>query len=151
MKWIATLGPIGYLPASGTWASLVTLLVIYGLHALQVSWLLYSAITLAIGLLSIYAIKVCQPYFKHHDPGEIVIDEVLGCFITFLFVPFDTFGIYTPLIGFTLFRFFDITKIFGIRLLERQGGVAGVMLDDIAAGVVSNLIMHGFFWLLIGV
>lgn len=148
MKWIATLGPIGYLPASGTWASLVALGVIYGLHALNISWPIYWLITLAIGILSIYAIKVCQPYFKHHDPGEIVIDEVLGCFITFLCVPFD---FYTALIGFILFRFFDITKVLGIRLLERQGGVAGVMLDDIAAGVASNLIMHGFLWLLVGV
>lgn len=148
MKWIATLGPVGYLPAPGTWASLIALLGIYLLHALNVSWVIYCAITVALGFLGFCVVKISQQYFKHHDPGEIVIDEVLGCFIAFLFVPLDW---YTALIGFALFRFFDITKIFGIRWLERQGGVSGVLLDDIGAGLLSNLIVHGFLWFFVGV
>lgn len=143
MKWFATLGPIGYLPASGTWASLLTVLFVYGLHCLHASWTIYSCIMLAVAAVGFYAIKVSQPYFKHHDPGEIVIDEVVGCLVTFWCIPFSWT---IALIGFALFRFFDISKILGIRWLEQQGVVTGVVLDDIGAGILSNLLLYGLFW-----
>ena len=139
MKRIATLGPIGSLPASGTWASLVTLLIIYILHIMNFSWLVYGIVTLAIALLGTYAVKRSLPQFEHHDPKEVVIDEVLGCMITFLCVPFT---LYTALIGFALFRLFDITKIVGISWLERQGKILGVILDDVGAGILSNIILQ---------
>lgn len=145
MKHIATLGPIGYFPASGTWASLVALAMIVGLHKVYVSWLFYSIITLAIAIIGIYSVKVCHHQFKRHDPGEIVIDEVLGCFITFLFVPVN---MYSAMLGFALFRLFDITKMCGIAWLERQPGVWGVMLDDIGAGIVSNIVLHAVLLIL---
>lgn len=142
IKRIATLGPIGYLPASGTWASLVTILVIYILQVISISKFVYTSITGPLLLLSMYSIKSSLSFFKHHDPKEIVIDEVLGCWITFLYIPFSWYNV---LLGFTLFRFFDITKILGIRWLEHKKGIWGVILDDVAAGVLSNIIMHVFF------
>lgn len=143
-KTIATLGPIGYLPAPGTCASLFTLFFIYVLHMLHISWTAYSAIMLAIALIGLNVIKVSQDHFKHHDPSEIVVDELVGCLITFWNIPFSW---HTALIGFILFRFFDISKIFGIKWLEKQGKVAGVMLDDIGAGLLSNFILHGLLWI----
>lgn len=148
MKHIATVGPIGYLPAPGTCASALTIIGIYLLHVLGVSWGIYTSLTLFVGLVGFYAIQSSQTHFTHHDPREIVIDELLGCLITFWCIPFSW---HTALIGFALFRFFDISKIFGIKWLEKQGGVAGIMLDDIGAGILSNILLHIVLWTLVGV
>jgi phosphatidylglycerophosphatase A len=75
----------------------------------------------------------------HDDPAEIVIDEVVGCMITFFMVPLT---MQWAMLGLVLFRFFDIFKIGGIRRLERFVSAWGVMLDDIAAGIVSNVIIQ---------
>ena len=74
------------------------------------------------------------------DPGCIVIDEVAGMAVTFFAIPFN---MYIGFVGFILFRFFDILKPFHIRFLEKRIGVgAGVVIDDIAAGIMSNIILH---------
>ncbi len=75
------------------------------------------------------------------DPGCIVIDEIAGITVTLLGLPF------TPVFavaGFCLFRFLDILKPFPIRYLEKKisGGV-GIVLDDVLAGILSNLILRG--------
>jgi phosphatidylglycerophosphatase A len=69
------------------------------------------------------------------DASKIVIDEVLGMFLTLCFVPFSWTNL---LLGFVLFRFYDIVKPFGIRKLEQYPHGWGVMLDDAAAGVAAN-------------
>jgi len=77
------------------------------------------------------------------DPGEIVIDEVVGMWIALyghepaFFVP-----------AFGLFRILDIVKPFPVRNLERLPGGIGIMADDIAAGLLSNLILRGVCWFL---
>jgi phosphatidylglycerophosphatase A len=146
MKYIATLGPIGYLPASGTWASALTILFIYVLRLFNISRMAYSGIMCASIILAWYAIRTSKPYFKNHDPREIVIDEVVGCLIAFWCVPLSWLN---AVIGFGLFRFFDITKILGISWLERQGQVAGILLDDIGAGVLSNILLRFLLWLVV--
>ena len=143
MKWIATLGPIGYLPASGTCATLATLLMIHCLHLLHISWFTYGLILVVCLLGGLYAIQQTHKQFASRDPREIVIDEVVGCFCTFLFIPWT---VQTALLGFLLFRFFDITKSCGIRFLERPAGALGIMLDDVGAGIISNIILHGVLW-----
>lgn len=141
MKSIATLGPIGYLPAPGTWASLLTMIIIYLMHIFHFSWLLYAIITILILIIGAYSIKMGQPQFKDHDPREIVIDEMIGCLIAFFCIPFS---IGTALVGFVLFRFFDITKICGISWLEHRGKIAGIILDDVGAGLLTNILLHVF-------
>ena len=141
--FIATLGPVGYLPASGTCATAATLGLIYLVHLMHVSWFVYTGITAACALSAWWAIHAAQKYFATSDPREIVIDEVLGCLITFLWIPFT---LRTALLGFILFRFFDITKIAGIRFLERSPGAWGIILDDVGAGIISNLFIHAASW-----
>ncbi len=77
------------------------------------------------------------------DPGCIVIDEIAGIMIAFLGMPFNAFSIAA---GFVTFRFFDILKPFPIRYMERRlaGGV-GVVMDDLMAGVYSNIALRLLF------
>ena len=75
-----------------------------------------------------------------HDHGSIVWDEVAGMFISFLFVPITA---PTLLIGFLLFRLFDILKPWPIGVVDkRMHGGTGIMLDDIIAGIMTCVCMH---------
>lgn len=76
---------------------------------------------------------------NQQDPGCIVIDEVVGFLITMLWVPVSAL---TIVIGFVLFRFFDIRKPLGIKRLEALHGGWGVMMDDVLAGIYSNFLLH---------
>ena len=74
------------------------------------------------------------------DPGCIVIDEIAGMAVTFLGVPFSVPAV---IIGFVLFRFFDILKPFPVGYMEKRlSGGLGVVMDDVAAGVMSNVALH---------
>jgi len=72
------------------------------------------------------------------DASIIVIDEVIGMWIIMLFVPLTWL---TILIGFILFRFFDILKPLGIKKMENFNGGLGVMADDMLAGIYSNILL----------
>ncbi len=135
----ATLGPLGYAPCSGTVASTFTLLLAYTLSPL--SFTLFEQcllLTVFLGLslmLSAYALS----NFKSEDPSQVVIDEALGSLVTFVGIPFHGQSI---ILGFLLFRFFDISKCFGIKKIEALKNGWGVILDDVAAGLVSNVILR---------
>lgn len=74
------------------------------------------------------------------DPGIIVIDEIAGIMITMFCIPFN---IIFAGIGFILFRFFDILKPFPIRFLDKKvPGGTGIVLDDLVAGIFSNIILR---------
>lgn len=72
------------------------------------------------------------------DPQKVVIDEVIGLWITMMFIPFTWLNL---LIAFVLFRFFDIAKPLGIRKMENLGGGLGVMADDMLAGIYGNIVL----------
>lgn len=133
----STLGGIGRLYGSGTIATLLTLPLVYVLSHVPVSW--YGAV---IALLIIIGLKASASgivYYENQDPAEVVIDEVVGCLITFIALPINWFSLIT---GFFLFRFFDITKYFGVRRLGTIRGAWGILLDDIAAGILANSVVH---------
>ena len=73
------------------------------------------------------------------DSNKIVIDEVLGMAISLLFLPIN---LTTLCIGFVLFRFFDIVKPLYIKRAERFPGGWGVMMDDVIAGVYTNIVIQ---------
>jgi phosphatidylglycerophosphatase A len=146
-KYIATLGPLGYLSAPGTLASLVTLPVVYQLQRLIPTQFDYAKMFLGafvIGWIVIY--QALKEFKRYDDPPEIVIDECVGCLIVFWGIPFSAS---VAIIGFVLFRFFDIAKIAGIRYCERLSGPWGIMLDDVWAALLTNLILRIVFFNLI--
>ncbi len=141
--WLATLGPLGYLSASGTVASFVTLPLVYWLQNKVQDEFLYIGIVLLVFVVSLFIVrKVLEILRCHEDPAEIVIDEVVGCLITFWGVPFSGPAIVT---GFVLFRFFDIIKLGTIKECEDFVGAWGIMLDDVMAALISNLILRAIF------
>lgn len=136
-KLIASLFFVGYIPfAPGTWASLLTAIVIYSLVPSQYELLLAIPIIFALGLWSSRTAERCWG----KDNKRIVIDECLGQTMAFLSVPVTAVNIG---LGFVLFRFFDIFKPFPIRQLEtRLKGAMAVMVDDLAAGIASNIVLQ---------
>lgn len=133
---LATLSFVGHLPkAPGTWGSLVALLL--------APWLFIPfSLTLKIIILSVLFIigsRACtaaEKNFGRKDPGQAIIDEVLGQWTTFLFI--SSASIFMLALGFFLFRLFDISKPFPIRQSETwlPGGYS-VMLDDLIAGIYA--------------
>ena len=73
------------------------------------------------------------------DPSEIVIDEVAGFSVTLFLLSLSWLNL---LLGFLLFRLFDISKPFPIRRLERVKGGFGIVLDDLLAGIYANLALR---------
>jgi phosphatidylglycerophosphatase A len=143
MNWyvqIATLGPIGYMNAPGTMASIATLPLVYWLHALIPNQYMYVSVVLFLALCSLWVVhKAIEQSRWHHDPSEVVIDEVIGCLLTFWGIALSGKAV---LLGFILFRFFDILKIGGIDYIEHLPGEWGIIGDDIIAGLISNVIVR---------
>ena len=138
-KIIASIFGIGFLKGGGTYAAIVTcgfIWLLWQSPALQNPWYLFI-ITVAITLLGIYVSNKVEPDWGE-DSSRVVIDEVAGMLISVLFIPPN---LYFLLAGLVLFRFFDILKPLGIRKMEDMDGGAGVMMDDVLAGVYSNILL----------
>jgi len=73
------------------------------------------------------------------DPGPVVIDEIAGQFLALLALPLS---LPMAIAGFALFRLFDITKPPPARQLERLPGAAGIMCDDLVAGLFANIVLQ---------
>ncbi len=133
-------------PGPGTWASVATSLLWFGLgrFASPVALPIY-AIASAIGvtLIGIPAATRVARALGREDPSQVVIDEVAGQMIAFIYVPLIWHNVLVALI---LFRAFDIAKPFPIRRLERLPEGTGIMLDDVGAGffalAVMQLLLH---------
>lgn len=89
-------------------------------------------------LLGIWASGRATHLFKNKDPQQAVVDEVIGQLIVFLFVPF-AISWWLVLIGFGLFRLFDIWKPYPINSLQNLPAGIGVCADDILAGVYGGV------------
>lgn len=132
---IATFFNVGRIPlAPGTWASLVTTGTLYLLQPRLSSLFIEILALVLITLVGIPAAGAAERYFQKKDPGQCVIDEVAGQMLCLIFLP-RTAGIY--LAAFLVFRFFDILKPFPIRLAEKIVGGAGIMADDLIAGLYT--------------
>ncbi|MBI3038359.1 phosphatidylglycerophosphatase A [bacterium] len=77
---------------------------------------------------------------REEDPSIVVIDEVVGMWATLLFLWRDDWVVI--LIGFLLFRAFDILKFFPLSLFETFRGGVGIVLDDVAAGMFANICLR---------
>ena len=140
---IATFFGIGRLrPGPGTWASALTVLLWAALaHTLAPSLQTPVAIGLAVLVTLIGIPAATQVARASHikDPQFVVVDEVAGQLVALIAVPFAWKSF---LAGFILFRAFDIVKPPPVRQLEAIPEGAGIMLDDIAAGLYALAIVH---------
>ncbi|WP_413586259.1 phosphatidylglycerophosphatase A [Bdellovibrio sp. HCB274] len=136
---LATFFGVGLSPkAPGTVATVATIPLV-----LLLNWtgpLIYMVVTVVLLVAGIFAAQAYEDAKGGHDHSEIVIDEVVGFLIAMVWMPLTWQAI---LIGFVLFRLLDITKPLFIGYLDKkiQGGL-GVMVDDVAAGIVVSLIMQ---------
>ena len=137
---IASVFGIGFIPfLPGTLGSLAGLLgYLFFLHTTGTALLIWL---LGLGAVGLVASQRALKGQKLVDPSWIVIDETLGMLVSYYLIP-----IRWPflLLGFCLFRFFDITKLFPINRLEHLPGAWGIFLDDVGAGVYTNLVLQIF-------
>jgi len=139
--YLATGCKSGYAPvAPGTAGSLAALLPCWVLSLLPLS---VSVIFLvAFIVLAVWAAELAENMLGQKDPGCIVIDEFAGMMITLIGIHFTW---QSALAGFLIFRVMDILKPFPIRYLERTiPGGAGVVMDDVAAGVAAHIVLNLF-------
>ena len=95
---------------------------------------------LAVSLAGTWAATRAEKLLGKKDPGAVVVDEVAGQLITFLFVPWLA-GPWMIFAGFIAFRVFDIWKPYPVRRLEGLGGGLGIMADDMLAGFYAAALM----------
>lgn len=136
-KYISTFFYLGYFPfAAGSLASFIGgfFAGILSFHPFVCLALIVTAV--AAGFL---AAGTMERISGKKDPPCIVIDEFAGALIAFFMLPLSWPVFWST---FFLFRAFDMFKIFPANILERRKGACGVMMDDIIAGVYTNLIMQ---------
>ncbi|MCF8495377.1 MAG: phosphatidylglycerophosphatase A [Alphaproteobacteria bacterium] len=133
-------------PAPGTWGSLAAILPALSIFLLGGERALLLAI-LAVAFAGYWAADRYEKTTGLHDDKAVVIDEVAGQWIALL--PALSFAGLNPLwifCAFALFRFFDIVKPWPVGAIDRHvKGAAGVMLDDMAAGLISALLIMGLY------
>lgn len=138
--WIATSGGVGFFPIwPGTVGATVGLAAVAGLQHLPLNRPGPSAVlalaTTGIFALGVWAAGRAESYFERTDPGPVVIDEVVGQMATFLARPHASWKLL--LLGFALFRLFDVVKPFPAGRAEHLPGGWGIMTDDVVAGIYS--------------
>ena len=127
---------IGYIPRlPGTLGTIIAIPFSLALNSIALSNFLL-AIILLIGSIA-GAVRLCSQFagmLNQKDPQLIVIDEMVGFLLANFLAPFSLNALFW---SFVLFRFFDISKIFPANRLEQLPGGAGIVLDDVMAGVYT--------------
>jgi len=139
---VATCFGLGTVPwAPGTWGSGVGVFLYWITRGFPF-WakLIFLALLTFLGTLASQRIALA---FGQEDPSAVIIDEVAGAYLALLGHPADPLHL---LVGFFLFRFFDIWKPWPIRATERLPGGFGIMADDLAAGGLSNVVLFLILW-----
>lgn len=137
-KIVSTCFGIGYIKGGGTLASILCCICLYFVpNELISTWISFFIAAILLGVGMITANKVEAVWGK--DNYRVVIDEILGMYITMMLVPIS---IKSLIIGLVLFRFFDILKPLYIRRAEKLPGGLGVMTDDVLAGIYANLLLQ---------
>jgi len=146
------IGKIKY--ASGTFASLFTCLIYIFLIILKINFFIPLALFLILIPFSIFLINNNLHLFDKIDSSEIVIDEYIGqsipIFFGYYYLKFFNTNLTQPsliimiIISFFLFRFFDILKIYPIKIIDNIPNGYGVIFDDIVAGIYSAIVLFFF-------
>jgi len=135
----------GYSPfAPGTAGAIVGVIMLWFSHQFLFpnEVISYPVFLLLATIVFFFIGVVATNQLEHEwgkDPSKIVIDEIIGVWIGMLWLPIEWPWI---LAAFVLFRFFDISKILGIRKMEALPGGWGVMMDDVLAGVYTLVVLQ---------
>lgn len=120
--------------APGTCGTLAAVPIYLAL--IQTSYLIYALATIISSIVGIWICGIAADRLGEHDFGGIVWDEIAGFLITMWFIPFSWFNL---VMGFILFRAFDIIKPWPIKWIDQKvSGGFGIMLDDVIAGVFAG-------------
>lgn len=127
----------GYLPtAPGSWGSLLACFILW--FVFPSLWYWQVLVIAAFYPIAIYFAGIGQNYYGH-DGRPIVIDEMIGQAITLFMAPHNLIAY---ILGFFIFRIFDIVKPYPARKLEKLPGGKGVVADDIAAGIYAAIVLQ---------
>jgi phosphatidylglycerophosphatase A len=127
----------GYSPvASGTVGSLVGL-ILYFVPRFESNYVLLPACVIIFLLGGFAAAKM--EMFYGHDPSTVTIDEVLGMWVSLLFLPKS---LLLAIGAFIIFRLLDVMKPWPARFFDRKHGGWNIMLDDVVAGIYTNLVLQ---------
>ena len=137
--FVATGAGLGKIPfAPGTFGTLMGILFVLSFKLINPCYETISVVILII--FAIWIADQAEKILKQKDPGCIVIDEIAGYVVTMVGI---SLSIYTILIGFILFRFFDILKPFPVKYFEKNfKGGPGIVLDDLVAGLLSSFVLR---------
>lgn len=132
---------VGYLPvASGAWGSLAAFAIIVPLEP--------RTLAIVTAVLSVFGILICgasQKVFQSPDPRQYVLDEVCGMALSVLWLPAH-YVVWIP--AYVIFRVLDVFKPWPIIIFQKMRHPAGIMLDDLAAGAITNLILQLIIFLM---
>ena len=125
---------VGYLPvASGACGSLAAFLIIVPFYSSLAYW------TAALSILGIWICRPALQIFQSPDPRQYVLDEVCGMALSVLWLPAN-YAVWIP--AYIIFRILDVFKPWPIIIFQKMRHPAGIMLDDLAAGLITNLILQ---------
>jgi phosphatidylglycerophosphatase A len=134
----ATFFYIGYSPvAPGTVGTIGAVFLLFALSMFSLE--VYFLFLVGFIIFSIWVSGRASCLLGAEDPRQVVIDEVCGYMVTMSFLPLSLTNM---VIGFFLFRFFDVVKPPPLRRLESLKGGVGIVADDICAGVYANVILQ---------
>lgn len=137
--FVATCGYLGYVPiAPGTFGSAAGLVVLAAVRWTG-SPLVELAVIALIFAVGVWSGNIAEKHFGGVDPAPVVLDEVLGMLITLALIPVNFTG---AVVGFLLFRLFDVIKPWPANRMEALPGGLGVMADDAMAAVYGNIVMR---------
>jgi phosphatidylglycerophosphatase A len=139
---------VGLVPgAPGTYASIATTLAFYLMWRTTggIVPALHLSVVCLVSVLGVFTAAEVSRQQGVEDPRIVVLDEVAGQLVTFLFLPV---GVSNLVAGTLAFRVFDIWKPFPIRKLESLPSGVGIMADDLLAGIYANVALRFLTWLL---
>lgn len=137
-KAVASVFFIGYLPLMpGTFGSAAGVALFYLLRGASLP--VYFSVILCVIILGFLTGTRMEKLLNKKDPSCVVVDEVMGMLVALSFMPFDLKII---ILGFLIFRILDTLKPFPVGRLQYLRGASGIMIDDLVAGIYTNIVLQ---------
>ncbi len=137
--WCATGLMVGKIPvAPGTFGTVAGIPLCLLVAAIEPQTAALAILVFLV--LAVWAAGRGAKVLGARDPGSIIVDEMAGMLVTLWGIPINGAVL---IAGFILFRLLDILKPYPIRRLEKLPGGIGIVADDVAAGIVANILLRG--------